>query len=70
MFVCVSPAHLAAGVNAKELVDLTVEWTGGAGKGGGRPNLANATIPITSSCTTEVIHQVLQGANNYFSKMA
>ena len=51
LFPIVSPAHVAKGLNAKEWCDCCIAVaaaSGGSGKGGGRPEQANATIVIPS----------------------
>lgn len=49
VFPFVSPAHVAQGLSAKDWCDACISVAvaaGGSGKGGGRPEQANATIVI------------------------
>lgn len=49
LFPYVSPAHVAQGLSAKDWCDACITVAvaaGGSGKGGGRPEQANATIVI------------------------
>ena len=57
-----SVTHLAKGLNAKEWCDVCIA-VAGAGKGGGKPELANASIPGDLS----VLEKILTEAKNYVS---
>lgn len=49
LFPFVSPAHVAQGLSAKDWCDACISVAvvaGGSGKGGGRPEQANATIVV------------------------
>ena len=70
LYASVTPAHVAAGLNG-------VEWcnagTGavGCGKGGGRPELGNASIPYTqhaSQDATTVLKIATDAARSYGSR--
>ena len=60
LFPIVSAAHVAAGFSAKEWCDACITAVG-AGKGGGRPELANATVPGGS----DVLDRVLEIATSF-----
>lgn len=62
LYAVVSPAHVAAGVSGVEWCNACTT-AAGAGKGGGKPALANASIPCDSMDTLEVI----VGAANAFA---
>lgn len=68
IYAMVSPDHVSQGATAKAWVDACVQAVG-AGKGGGRPDLANGSIPLAAvgpKDAPEVIMQrVLAAAEGY-----
>lgn len=49
LYPIVSPAHVAEGLSAKDWCDACIAvavQAGGSGKGGGRPEQANATVVV------------------------
>lgn len=60
LFPSVSAAHVAKGLSAKEWVDFCVSAVG-AGKGGGRADNANGSIPGGE----DVVAKVVAAANQY-----
>eukprot|EP01041_Mallomonas_annulata_P001725 gene1725-3341_t len=60
LFPIVSEKHVKSGLNAKEWCDHCIAAIG-AGKGGGRPELANATIPGDEA----VLQRILEAAAQF-----
>ena len=72
LFPIVSPAHVAAGVSAKEWCDHAIAAAvaaGGSGKGGGKAEQANANIVLPTEggavSPQDTVHNVLEAAKTY-----
>lgn len=69
-----SPSSTPAVLNAKQWIDFCLQEVGGGGKGGGKADLANASIPVVpggaQGGAEEVVRKVVEAAKRYAAASA
>lgn len=63
-----SAEHIAAGIHAKEWVDFVIGKIG-AGKGGGKADQANASIPGDSDAVDKILTHATEYLNNRITSL-
>jgi hypothetical protein len=67
-YPAVSTEHVAAGINAKEWVDFVIGKIG-AGKGGGKADQANGSIPGDSETVDKILTHATEYLNNRITSL-